>query len=388
MKKPLFRLGTVKQIDEEQGIISFVLTTDDVDRDGDVVIPMGVQMENFLKNPVFLWAHDLTIPPLGKILTDTIIVTEKNITADVKFDLNDPFAKLIFNKYVEKYLNAGSIRFIPKSIVDPIREDQYGFTFAASELLEFSAVPVPANQNALAKAYNDRLKSDEDKQYWNFVKSLIPDVEKQVNKKTGENEMTEEQIKQLVADSVKEAVGKHILVTNGLMNKIYQDIHRDNVLVFPVDEMKCVIINTTDTTPSEENILEELKEYCTDEHGIFDVVQYSKFFAHVDGPIDDLSSFKYLHHQLIDGEPVAVWEKVADVMNTVLSDEDMDSETKKQIYNHLSKHYTDVEKEVPELTDTQEFGEDDEVKESDLSDEDVEKISSLVVDILSDEEDE
>jgi len=152
-------LKAIKAANKKDGIIPFVLTTLEVDRDSEVVMPNGAKLDNYMKNPVFVWVHDIrNKPPIGKILIDTIVISEQELKADVKFDLNDPFAKLIYEKYLGGFLNAGSMRFIPLEIGDPILAGQKGATIKVWELLEFSAVPVPANQSALAqvaKSIND-----------------------------------------------------------------------------------------------------------------------------------------------------------------------------------------------------------------------------------------
>jgi len=38
--------------------MAFVISTDDVDRHGDVIVSQGWHLESYRRNPVFLWAHD------------------------------------------------------------------------------------------------------------------------------------------------------------------------------------------------------------------------------------------------------------------------------------------------------------------------------------------
>lgn len=141
-----------KGIDREKGIIPFILTERIVDRDSEVIEPNGGRLDNYIKNPVFLWAHDLGHPPIGRVIPESLKANKQRLMGDVQFDLGDPFAKLIFDKYDKGFLNAGSIRFIPLTVgKEPVIEGQRGATIQEWELLEFSAVPVPANQGALAQ---------------------------------------------------------------------------------------------------------------------------------------------------------------------------------------------------------------------------------------------
>ena len=151
--KPCY--ARTKQIDEKNGIIPFVLTKFRVDRDGDVIIPQGALLEDYRKNPLILYMHDMTIVPPAKLLTESILITETEVTADVKFDIeNDPFGAFLFQKYLNGYLSAGSIRFMPTEFdAEPILPDQSGFTVREWKLLEYSLVTIPSNPDALRKDY-------------------------------------------------------------------------------------------------------------------------------------------------------------------------------------------------------------------------------------------
>ena len=86
------------------------------------------------------------------------------MSADVQFDLEDPFANLVFNKYAKGYLNAGSIRFRPTEVDEKaIMPGQSGVTIKKWDLLEFSAVPVPANPQALAQVAKGFEDIDDDR---------------------------------------------------------------------------------------------------------------------------------------------------------------------------------------------------------------------------------
>lgn len=44
----------------------FVLSTDEVDRHGDVIATAGWNLDSYRKNPVFLWTHDYARPVIGR----------------------------------------------------------------------------------------------------------------------------------------------------------------------------------------------------------------------------------------------------------------------------------------------------------------------------------
>lgn len=152
-----FARAIVKTIDQEKGrLIAAVGSTDTVDRYGEVIDQDSWNFTNFRKNPVLLWAHNLTMgeerPPIGRLENFSIEVVDavkgiKGLVFDAVFDMKDPFAADIFRKYAEGFLNAFSVGFIAHSmewVEDvPVLKD--------NELLEMSAVPVPANPEALAQ---------------------------------------------------------------------------------------------------------------------------------------------------------------------------------------------------------------------------------------------
>ncbi len=137
---------------KDDGSSKFRMTSLAVDRDGEVVVPEGMDLDNWINNPVILWAHgwgESRSMPIGKGLTNTIKRTKKYIDANIIFDEEDEFALKIQGKVRNGFLSTGSIGFIPKEIGrEPILTGQTGVTFIKSELLEFSVVPVPSNPNA------------------------------------------------------------------------------------------------------------------------------------------------------------------------------------------------------------------------------------------------
>jgi uncharacterized protein len=138
--------------------IEFVASTEAVDRYGDIIRVSGWKLDNYLRNPVFLWGHKSGEPPIGK--TVGIHVETSPVPALVqRVEFADketyPFADTIFNLYKGKFLRAVSVGFLPlehpKAIRDENNDRVTGWEFTSQELLELSAVPVPANSDALAR---------------------------------------------------------------------------------------------------------------------------------------------------------------------------------------------------------------------------------------------
>lgn len=169
--------GVVKGVDIEKRLLKMVGTDETRDRDGDIVKLSGWMMENYLKNPVFLWAHDYRSVPLAAAQK----VIKRRSTNAMEFHLRFPsqelypFADMILNLYNEGIINASSVGFIPfkwedlteeeKQDMSPMAQVWGGKKFTKQELLELSGCAVPSNPNALqnsmaAKGFGDKYKLD------------------------------------------------------------------------------------------------------------------------------------------------------------------------------------------------------------------------------------
>ena len=171
--------------------VLFTISKEVVDRDGDILRANGCDLTNYLKNKVFLGFHNSRDFPLGK--TEDIWIEADRIKAIVYFPTveelsSDPNnasekAKLVdfcYHCYKTGMLNAVSVGFIPLEWV----ESEKGFDILKWELLEFSAVAVPANQDAIAEAVKSfGLDKSVIKEYFTTEKSLdekLSDVEKEL----------------------------------------------------------------------------------------------------------------------------------------------------------------------------------------------------------------
>lgn len=147
-----FDISETKAQNDDSEQMVFVASTEDVDRGGDLVRQDGWELANFKRNPVYQWAHNYSIPPLGTV--PRVWVEGKNLVNTVQFDMDDPFAADIERKFRAKILRAQSVGF--RALEFEERKNNKGFfadfEFLKQELLEISAVPIPMNQRALRKA--------------------------------------------------------------------------------------------------------------------------------------------------------------------------------------------------------------------------------------------
>jgi HK97 family phage prohead protease len=131
-----------------------VASTSVIDRQGESIDQGGWDLTNFKQNPVILWAHDHTKPAIGSAPDMRVSRAggEKKLVFTPQFHDKTEDAKAIKFLYegdedTPPVLNSFSVGFIPKEF-DP--ENQ---TYTKAELLEVSAVNVPANPEAHMLAY-------------------------------------------------------------------------------------------------------------------------------------------------------------------------------------------------------------------------------------------
>jgi HK97 family phage prohead protease len=139
---------TPKDINEEQHTLRAVFSTGDVDRHGEIVDQKSWILNDFLKNPVVLFGHDHSQPPVGMI-TGLGYNNDGNLEGEVKFAAVEyPFANVIWNLYKGGFMKAFSVGFSAGKV--DIVDDQV--ILKDNTLYEISTVAVPANAMALAKS--------------------------------------------------------------------------------------------------------------------------------------------------------------------------------------------------------------------------------------------
>lgn len=189
MEKKVF-VSEIKGIDEKEMTMTATISSNAKDRQGEVLEPKGVDLKNYLKNPVVLWAHDYSMPPIGKALWvrrdgDTVV-------SKVQF-AKTPFAQEIFQLFKEGFLKAFSVGFMPKEWEDGDGQKKPYRTYTKWEMLEYSAVPVPANPEAIALAMQKGILKDE-----SLIKAFTAQeaaVEEEVVQEFNHEEVQEEVVK-------------------------------------------------------------------------------------------------------------------------------------------------------------------------------------------------
>ncbi|GAA4354114.1 hypothetical protein GCM10023185_15460 [Hymenobacter saemangeumensis] len=129
----------------------FVLTDERLNCYGTRIITKGVDLKDFLKNPVMLYMHTRGLV-IGKWEDVQVSKEDATISAEGVFDQTDPFAQSIESKVNQKILNACSsgleiLEWSEKP--EMLVAGQTRPTITKSILNEASIVDIPGNKNAL-----------------------------------------------------------------------------------------------------------------------------------------------------------------------------------------------------------------------------------------------
>jgi len=147
----------IKDINKEKYTLTMIASSQDVDRHGDTILQDGWDLKAFKKNPVILNSHNYNdATEVIARATKTWIegkgkASKMYQTWEFAVDAN-PKAKIIFDLYAGGFLHASSVGFIPTEFDKQKDGSTDYYTIKSAELLEVSAVSVPANAAAtLAK---------------------------------------------------------------------------------------------------------------------------------------------------------------------------------------------------------------------------------------------
>ena len=182
--KGIFEGATEKRTSDGRKIFKGVASSLALDRHREVVVPKGVNLTNFLENPVLMRQHEHREEPIGMLTS--IDPNNENIPFEFVFDEADPEAARIMGKVERGMMKTFSIGFLPTKWVDQdelVDEtgkmlesveldvgDNTKYTLDMSrykatprrvytqwELLEVSLVSIPANPEAQVRMIGKEL---------------------------------------------------------------------------------------------------------------------------------------------------------------------------------------------------------------------------------------
>lgn len=154
MTDPIHKTFEIKILEKRKDGGRIRINTASVDRDRDRVFPRGANVENYLNNPVVMFGHNYRDfwSTIGK--TNKLDISDDAIDADFTLrpaaNEHDP-QNVILLLWNGEWIRTASIGFIPDAKAAK-QNDLGGFDFMAWELLEWSVVPIPSNQDALRLA--------------------------------------------------------------------------------------------------------------------------------------------------------------------------------------------------------------------------------------------
>ena len=206
----------------DEGCAIAKISTIDVDRSGDIVIPEGIDTVEYEKNPVVLTSHDYSKLPIGKIVK--IQTTPNAVLAKIKFS-DTPDAQNVLKLIKEGILRSNSIGFVAmetlrrgtKEFADYVKTRFNGVVDKGAKqiitkwkLLENSLVSIPCNMEATIMA----------------VKEIPAEVTETVTPEPVKVESIPEKIAEVVEDvqKVTEAVKETVADVQDIVQAVTEEV--------------------------------------------------------------------------------------------------------------------------------------------------------------------
>lgn len=247
--------------------ITFILNDENVNRYGYRVLTSGIDLTNFLKNPIALFMHQRATwtLPIGK--WTNVRKEGSKLLADIEFDEQDEFAMDIKRKVEQDIFNACSMGFDPKETSSlGIMDGQTLETVTKCELLEASIVDIPGNGNAVkldfhlaeGKDIDNLIPKLKNLNHFN-MKNLISilaltltatesDIEAKVQGLVDENKNLKAELDKLKLD--KDAAEKESLIAPHIANGNLKAEQKASLLTMDTEALKTFLGNMPKKTLS------------------------------------------------------------------------------------------------------------------------------------------
>jgi hypothetical protein len=175
--KVIKAFSTDVSVEEGERAVTAKISTIAVDRDGEVLIPRGMNCVDYQKNPIVFLAHNYWDLPVGKCVA--ITRDEKSITAKTVFAKRPDdypaseswMPDVLLDLFKQGVLKGFSVGFsVPEGGSRPATDkdiETYGPScrrvYTRWNMLEYSVAPLPANQEAVALAVSKTWKEKDAK---------------------------------------------------------------------------------------------------------------------------------------------------------------------------------------------------------------------------------
>lgn len=179
-----------------EGKMLAIASEEVADRDGDVISIDGWDLKNFKANPVLMWLHmmDGHMLPIGRANNIGVktVNGKKKLLFEPEFHEITEMGKTVKRMFEEGYLRTFSVGFQPKEWQKLSSDQEFPprYKYTKQELVEISAVPIPALPSATI--IDEASKKGFD---MTVVKSLIKDFEKSTETKSEDVEENKEEEK-------------------------------------------------------------------------------------------------------------------------------------------------------------------------------------------------
>jgi hypothetical protein len=133
--------------------IEFTFSTPDYDRENDRILGPW-NLTAFRANPICLFSHQYSQPPIGRCTKVGMVDGELVGTIEFMDASIYPFADQVFQMLCGRWMSAVSVGLL--ALTPPKSNSRGGQDYLEVELLEISVTGVPANAEALARALNSQ----------------------------------------------------------------------------------------------------------------------------------------------------------------------------------------------------------------------------------------
>mgnify|MGYP005824776111 FL=1 len=169
------RPTALRLLDEESGIISAVVSTEDVDRDGDIIRQEGWDLTHFSAHPILLSSHNYRglTNQIGEWTRMT--VEDNQLVGHAQYYIGEGNEEADWGfKLATKGRAAFSVGFVPDmSKAKQIEANgNLSYEYKGQELLEVSQVTVPSNRQALQALKGMSLHPDVEE----LVEEMLVDI--------------------------------------------------------------------------------------------------------------------------------------------------------------------------------------------------------------------
>ena len=146
-----------RSYDPDKRSCMFTMSSQEIDRDMDIVVTRGIDLVNFEKNPIALMNHN---PNMVLGTWEDVSKKPKRLDGTVALAAEGtaPHVDMMAGMLGQGIIRAASIGFMPKTLKRREMENGEfvrGYVIEESELYECSIVSIPANAQALAKMASD-----------------------------------------------------------------------------------------------------------------------------------------------------------------------------------------------------------------------------------------